>query len=291
MAGQNLNSNKECRGNELMKLVHWQLGFGRRFPGSHAHELFRSALATHVRDRVDSLTIQPFNITLRSRTVECANIIGKISPHSYYSSTSRGPILIGAHFDTRIIADRDDKLKSFPIPGANDGGSGTAVLLHLLDRLAGIDIDRDIFVVLFDAEDVGNIEGNPFSMGARFLAAHPQPVLPGEVLILDMVGGKDMVLNIDTHILHYPGSRRLTEEMWRLALKTGFAPLTRDKENKFKYIVSDHTPFQSLGIPSCILIDIDYPEWHTQADLPEAMSGKSMAMVEELVLTWLSEKC
>jgi len=39
-------------------------------------------------------------------------------------------------------------------------------------------------------------------------------------------------------------------------------------------------------LPTCVLIDIDYPEWHTQRDLPEAMSGESLAMMEDLLIAF-----
>ncbi len=40
-------------------------------------------------------------------------------------------ILFGTHYDTRPIADNDPLGQELPVPGANDGASGVAVLLEL----------------------------------------------------------------------------------------------------------------------------------------------------------------
>ena len=55
-----------------------------------------------------------------------------------------------------------------------------------------------------------------------------------------------------------------------------------------KYIVSDHYPFVRSGVASCILIDIDYPQWHTQDDLPGALSPESLGITEEALKLFLS---
>jgi hypothetical protein len=58
---------------------------------------------------------------------------------------------------------------------------------------------------------------------------------------------------------------------------------------KVKRVICDHYPFLWSGIASCLLIDLDYPEWHTQADLPEAMSERSLARIAAAVLRFLQE--
>jgi hypothetical protein len=109
-------------------------------------------------------------------------------------------------------------------------------------------------------------------------------------VVLDMIGGKDMVLDIDAHILDHPSSRQLTSEVFRLGMAEGWKPFVRDKKDRLKYIISDHTPFARRGTPACILIDIDYPQWHTQSDLPEAMSAESLGVIEEALWLFLSRR-
>ena len=275
-----------------MDLVGWQLSFGVRHPGAEGHARFREALAEHLQARFDETIIQQFSINLNSRQSPCANFIVRLAAKKLpEESAPKGPLLLGTHFDTRLTADReeDEALRGQPILGANDGGSGTSVLLHLADQLKEHRPSRDVYLAFFDAEDVGDIEGYPFSVGAAVYTSRPLPSAPQEVIILDMVGGKGMTLNIDRHIYRYPHSRVLTEKIWRLARIKGIHPVYREKPTKLKYIICDHSPFQMRGYPACVLIDIDYPEWHTHRDLPDAMSGESLVLMEDLLLAYLAD--
>jgi hypothetical protein len=108
------------------------------------------------------------------------------------------------------------------------------------------------------------------------------------MVALDMVGGRDMVLDIDAYSLAHPSSLKLTRHVFRLGLEQGWEPFTRDKPERVKYIVSDHYPFVRRGTASCILIDIDYPQWHTQGDLPGALSAESLGITEAALKLFLS---
>lgn len=275
-------------GAAILKLVEEQVALGPRVPGSEAH----AALGRLLRNRLEAngarTTVQEFSLEFRGRGLACRNIVGVFPARRPRSGGPAGPLLLGTHYDCRFRADRnrDVALREQPIPGANDGGSGTAVFLHMLPSLAAEDLSRDVAVAFLDAEDLGNIDGMDFALGSEWLASHPLPGLqPAEAVVLDMVGGRDMVLDIDAHILASQPSRRLTSDIFRIGMDRGWAPFARDKKDRLKYIVSDHTPFARRGIPSCILIDIDYPQWHTQEDLPAAMSAESLAVIEESL--WL----
>jgi Zn-dependent M28 family amino/carboxypeptidase len=236
---------------------------------------------------------QRFTVRLRGSPVTCRNLVGVVRAggDSAHRASANGALLLGTHYDTRPIADRDaDPAKrGLPIPGANDGGSGTAVLLHMLERMRNARPDRDVMFVFFDAEDLGDIEGHPFSLGAEFFVSHAIPGLPvvEEALILDMVGGDGMILDIDAHILHHEPSRALTQGFFSLGAGMKAAPFMCDKPQKLKYIVCDQWAFLKRGIPTCLLIDIDYPPWHTHGDVPEAMSEESLRIIEEVLWSFL----
>jgi glutaminyl-peptide cyclotransferase len=266
-----------------MGLVEWQVGFGHRHPGAGGHAAFHSALRDRLRATGFAVHEQPFSLRFNGKSCPCVNYVVHLPARA---PAARGPLLVGTHFDSRLIADReeDPDARRRPILGANDGGSGTAVLLHLLERSSAAGPTRDLLVAFFDAEDVGGIEGYEFSVGAERLAASPLPFAPEEVLVLDMIGGRGLVLDVDAHIRHHRPSSRLTTEIFGLAERLGMEPFAAPKPRKSKYIISDHTPFFRRGLPTCILIDIDYPEWHTHADLPQAMSGEALAMMEDLLL-------
>jgi len=226
---------------------------------------------------------QEFTVRLPGGEAGCTNLIGRFPVET--GPGSARPLLLGSHFDTRLQADReaDPELRRRPILGANDGGSGTAVLLHLLPFLAAGRQRREVTVVFFDAEDVGDIAGNPFCLGAsRFVAE--QTELPAEALILDMVGGRDLRLDVDAHILHHPPSLALSRRVFacgRGLHREIFGALhgRRVRRDKLRYIISDQHPFLRYGVASCLLIDLDYPQWHTGEDLPEAMAAESLATV------------
>jgi glutaminyl-peptide cyclotransferase len=282
---------EETAGIEILQLVEHQVARGPRTPGSIAHDELASFLERSLREHSADVTAQEFTVSFRGSTLHCVNLVGVF--RSKEASPSGAPILLGTHYDTRVQADRDpDPVQQIrPIAGANDGGSGTAVLLHMLRWLAETAFPRDLAVAFFDAEDLGNIDGKEFSLGAAWCASHPvSGFSPREVVVLDMVGGKDMVLDIDAHILHHAGSRRLTSEVFRAGSLRGWPPFCRDKPQRLKYIISDHQPFLLRGIDSCILIDIDYPQWHTQADVPSALSAESLGITEAALSLFLSPR-
>jgi Zn-dependent M28 family amino/carboxypeptidase len=277
---------------ELAALVEHQVSLGPRVPGTAAHDRLADELAARLEHAGAEAHVQPFAVRFDGRTVACRNVVGV-----YRCGIPAAPLtLLATHYDTRPIGDRepDPGLRGTPIPGANDGGSGTAVLLHLLAWLgtacAGGGIERDVAVAFVDAEDLGDIDGNPFSLGAEHLAANPPAAVgrPDEVLALDMVGGRDLVLDVDAHVFHHAPSRDLAAGLFRMGASLGLAPFVRGKPERVKYIISDQWPFLRRGVPAGLLIDLDYPEWHTQADLPAAMSGESMAAIEAALMPWLS---
>jgi glutaminyl-peptide cyclotransferase len=271
-----------------MKLVEEQVSLGPRVPGTAPHDTLFRQLEAGLRDHGAEVTVQEFPVEFRGTLLPCRNVVGLFRAAD---AADAPPLLLATHYDTRICADRepDSGRREQPIPGANDGGSGTAVLLHMLARLSRESLRRDVAVAFLDAEDLGNIDGKDFALGAEWLAGHPlEEWAPGEAVILDMVGGRDMVFDIDAHILDHPGSRRLTTRVFRNGIAHGWEPFVRDKKDRLKYIISDHTPFVRRGIPACILIDIDYPQWHTQADLPDAMSAVSLGVTEEALWLFLT---
>lgn len=278
------------QGREILSLVEDQVALGPRAPGTGPHDQLAGRLEQCLREQSAEVRVQEFSVMFRGTRLRCANIVGIFRARG--DSSLRGSaVLVGTHYDTRVRADRerDPARRECPIPGANDGGSGTAVLLHMLPWLARARLARDVAIAFFDAEDLGNIDGKDFSLGAEWCAGHPAAgFAPAEMIALDMVGGRDMILDIDAHSMAHPGSRKLTKEIFQLGLAREWQPFTRDKPDRVKYIVSDHYPFIRRGTASCLLIDIDYPQWHTQDDLPQALSAESLGITEAALLLFLS---
>jgi Zn-dependent M28 family amino/carboxypeptidase len=191
-------------------------------------------------------------------------------------------IVLGAHYDTRMFADHDpDPAKQMnPVPGANDGASGVAILLELARTLPEEIVP--VWLVFFDAEDNGRIEGWDWILGSReFVRANP--VRPRAVVIVDMVGDAD--LNIYREGYSDP---ELTDAIWNVARELGhaskFIPEYRHS------LLDDHRPFLEAGIPAIDIIDFDYPYWHTTQDTPDKVSAESLQIVGETLHAWVVQQ-
>jgi hypothetical protein len=222
------------------------------------------------------------------RGVAVRNIIGK-------RAQGRGaPILIGAHYDTRPRADQDKTNPNAPVPGANDGASGVAVLLELARVLDEAKLKNEVWLVFFDAEDNGELNAcalvpapcdtTPWtwSVGAEYFAAHLR-AQPHAVVIVDMIGDADQ--NIYYERTSDPA---LQDELWKIAARLGY---TRQFIAEPKWALwDDHTPFLARNIRAAVLIDFDYPYWHTTQDTLDKVSGASLERVGRVLQVWLEGK-
>jgi Zn-dependent M28 family amino/carboxypeptidase len=193
------------------------------------------------------------------------NIIGK-------NAIGQGPtVIIGAHYDTRMRADRDPVNPEMPVPGANDGASGVAVLLELARSLRTTRVHNEIWLAFFDAEDDGGISGWDWIVGSTYMAQHLS-ANPEAMILVDMIGDRDQQIYIDRN-----SDRRLSTQLFQIAADLGY-------EDHFiatpkHAMIDDHTPFALRGIPAVDLIDFDYPYWHTTADTIDKISAESLERV------------
>jgi Zn-dependent M28 family amino/carboxypeptidase len=201
------------------------------------------------------------------------NLVGKTQ-----GANDGEPILIGAHYDTRPYADRDPLHPRLPVPGANDGGSGVAVLLELarvldLDRLS-----QPVWLVFFDAEDSGKINGWDWHVGSSFFAENLSEDLEA-VVVVDMVGDRDLQLYMERY-----SNPDLVEEIWSVADELGYEGFISTPKYS---IIDDHVPFLEIGIPAIDIIDFDYPYWHTIDDTTDKISADSLEQVGRTIENWL----
>ena len=126
-----------------------------------------------------------------------------------------------------------------PVPGANDGASGVAVLLELARTLPA-DIKGQVWLVFFDAEDQGNIPGWDWILGSRAFA-QSLTASPDAVVVIDMIGDAD--LNIYQEKNSNPA---ITKEIWDIAAQAGYPQFIATP--KFA-MIDDHTPFLAKGHP------------------------------------------
>ncbi len=158
--------------------------------------------------------------------------------------------------------------------------SGTALLCELTELLKHNRQRPTIDIVCFDAEDWHDIDGKEVSLGARrFVEDLEANEKPDAVLVVDMVAGKNLMLDVDVNCQQHDLSYDFTLNIFRLGRALGLPCFALAKSHPYKWVGCDHTPFMSAGMPSAILIDLDYPPWHTTQDSLEQCDPGSLAQI------------
>ena len=181
-------------------------------------------------------------------------------------------IMLAGHYDTKLF-------KEFRFVGANDGGSSAALLLELARRLAGAPRDYTYWLVWFDGEEAREQRTERDSLyGSRRLAAElaRDKRLPRAMILVDMIGDRDLSIRRETHSAGW-----LTEIVWDAAARLGHG---RHFLRDTLPVEDDHVPFLRLGVPATLLIDFDYPPWHTADDTLDKISAQSLSVVGEVLL-------
>ena len=199
-----------------------------------------------------------------------------------YNTKSQQRILLCAHWDSRPRAEKDpDSTKrDLPIIGANDGASGTAVLLELGRIFKQYQPKIGIDIVLFDGEDYG-ISGRDdgWFLGSYYFAQNLGGYRPRAAILLDMVGDRELGIYREAYSQKYAGD--LNDYIWQIAQEIA-SPVFIDS---LKHAVADdHVPLLANGVKAIDLIDFDYTYWHTQEDTPDKCSAASLKAVADVIL-------
>ena len=273
---------REFDGPAALRYIETQLGFGPRIPGSEGHRLMAVWLDSLLRIRADSVEVQRWtHVTGAGVSLSLVNYLARFNP----GAPTR--LLFLAHWDTRPKADapasRDTTL---PVPGANDGASGVAVLLAMADALKKLPAEIGIDLLFVDGEDYGSFDqgkDQDVLLGSRYYAAHlPAGPPPLYAVLFDMVGDKD--LKIQREGSSVTGAPDVVELVWDLASRLGYSHLFVDEEGL--PITDDHTPLQQAGIRAIDLIDFDYGpgnKWHhSPDDTLDKVSAESLQAVGDV---------
>jgi len=262
---------KQFDGEKALEFVNDQVSFGFRTPGSEAHAQTIDFIRTNLQKNNWNVEIQEETID-NGYTIQ--NIIGK-------REVNQGPwIILAAHYDSRFVSDQDPDpgKRTLPVHGANDGASGVGVLLEL-SRVIPKNLNKNVWLVFFDAEDQGNIENWDWILGSRSFVKQLTGK-PEKVVVIDMIGDADLNLYYE-----HNSDTVLSEEIWNVANKNGFGK-SFIPQYKFR-ILDDHIPFVEAGIKAIDIIDFDYPYWHTQNDTVDKVSANSLNAVGKTLLEWL----
>ena len=274
-------------GNRSMEFLEYQCSFGPRFPGSSGHHNFQDSLKIFLDDLVEMNLVFKDTIVnpITNKKVEITNFLARFNPRA----SER--IMILAHWDTRQIADKDlndDNLEFPPVIGANDGASGTAILMSLAEILSKNPLTKiGVDLLFLDAEDMGVYnKSDTWALGAKSFSKQIKNPLPKYAICVDMVGDKEQEFLIEEFSYMY--APEIVNKVWSLANELGY--------NQFKYIigqriVDDHyVLYNNTGIPSINIIDFQYPNskenyWHTTQDTPDKCSAESLGAVGTVLAT------
>ena len=277
-----------------------QVDFGPRVPNTKAHRECGDYLISKLKQFGCEVISQDFVATKYDGTkMNARNIIGSINPKA------EKRILLTAHWDSRSIADKDTVDKKSPIDGANDGGSGVAVLLEIARSIqqakqkpnVGVDI------IFFDVEDHGepeDYEGNhkveSWGLGSQYWAAHKhkENYTAYYGILLDMVGGKGAIFPHEGESMRY--APMIVRNVWDIASRLGYSTIFVDVEGGG--LTDDHTAVNDVAKIQMIDIVELHPNspkffWqyhHTHGDNITNIDKNTLKAVGQTVLSVLYQE-
>jgi hypothetical protein len=272
-------------GDRAMELLTAQCDLGPRTPGSMGNRQLREMIVDLAQKHGFKAHSLCFEATdpMSGEPVQVCNIVVSAGPEGGER------LWLGAHYDTRPVSDldADPEKRSIPLTGANDGASGVAILLHLIEILGADPPSQGVDFLFFDGEDSGLAgDSSGFCLGSRRLAAtcrdfgNPLSLgTPRGVIVLDMVGKKNLQIPMEAYSM--VNAPEWTEAVFDRARRLGLAAFVPERGHA---VYDDHVPFLEQGIPAVDLIDFDFPEWHTTGDTPDICSGASLEEVGRLMV-------
>ncbi len=276
-------------------LVAKQVAFGPRVPNTAAHVATGEWIVGKLKEYGFEVKEQKFQMEAYNGTkLNLRNIIGSLNP----GAANR--VLLAAHWDTRPLADKDEKDPNTPIAGANDGASGVGVLLEIAraikaaEQKPGIGVD----LIFFDGEDYGQPDNSGISykddtwcLGSQYWSKnkHVSNYRAKYGVLVDMVGAENARFAREGHSMQF--AREIVNKVWKAGNKIGYS-------DYFKYvnapaIIDDHYYVNRIG--NIRMIDIieynmnnpdDYfgPYHHRQTDNMDIISKKTLKAVGQTLL-------
>ena len=264
--------------NRAFVLLEAQCAFGPRNPNSLGHQQCLDFLVRELSFWADTVWTQPFSYTSNNtkETLALTNIVAQ------FNVPQQDRIILGAHWDTRPMADRDPNPanRETPIIGANDGASGVAVLLEIARQLRLDPVKVGVDIVFFDGEDYG--EENvleDYLLGSKHYAQNLHGPKPRFGILLDMIGDRDLHIPFEGNSWY--NCRPIVEKIVAAAKRQN---VSRIENRMGTPVMDDHISLLEIGVPMVDLIDMDYVYWHTLQDVPENCSSYSLSDVGRTVL-------
>ena len=269
-----------------------QVDFGPRVPGTAAQQKCAAYFEQKLKQFGATVYMQKTNVVVyNGKSVPCINVIGAINPEA------KRRLLICTHWDARPFADQDDSATAKPILAADDGASGSAVLLEIARQLQQKNPEIGIDLIFLDVEDYGQPEydlnkkeGDFYCLGTQYWCKNPHvPNYKAENgILLDMVGAKGATFTIEGVSMQYAPT--FNKQVWKYAAQLGWSNFfINDVTDQ---IIDDHYYINELAkIPTIDIIYRSYttrsgfaPHWHTHDDNMSIIDKTTLQAVGETVM-------
>jgi len=265
-AAQDLRLPPSFDGAAAMRHVERLVAIGPRPAGSPGAARARAYIVDELRKAGVSAKVEAFDATTPHGRLPMANVVAVIP--------GRRPdvILIAGHYDTKWFRD-------ITFVGANDGGSSAGLLIELARRLRERQREYTYWVAWFDGEEARESWTATDSLyGSRRMAAElgKSRRLPSAMIVADMIGDRDLGIRRESGSTPW-----MTDAIWASAARLGY---TAHFLPESLAVEDDHAPFVRLGVPAALLIDFDFPPWHTAEDTLDKVSAKSLEIVGKVIL-------
>ncbi len=275
--------------------IEQQVNFGPRVPGSDAHNKCALWLKEELVRFGAEVTVQNF----KTRTYDNVTRSGKNIIASFNPIVNKR-ILLMAHWDTRPFADHDDNADFHytPIDGANDGGSGVAVLLEMARQFKLRSPNVGVDIVLFDLEDWGppfemqlTYDEEYWGLGSQYWSKNPHVYGYSAAfgILLDMVGAKNVEFRREYHSDRE--AKFVVDLVWEKGSDLGYESIFIDEPGG--QITDDHYFVNKYAkIPSIDIIHLDsgsknrsfFDQWHTIDDKIEFIDKQSLQVVGDVMM-------
>lgn len=268
---QKIASKAEFNADSAYSYVKAQVDFGPRVPGSKAHSDCGRYIAGSLESFGADTVIMHKATTVNSKgeTIPVTNIMAR------YNIDEPHRVLLLAHWDSRPWADNDPDPANHnrPVPGANDGASGTGILLELARLFGNERPAAGVDLLFVDGEDSGTEAHNDsWCLGTQeWIKQMPYKVADRPVygILLDMVGGRDARFTREYVSEQY--ARAVNDRVWAMANASGYGDIFVNRQAGG--VIDDHMFINQAGIPCIDIIECanestgSFPTaWHTVND-------------------------
>ena len=274
----------------LYAFVARQVDMGPRIPGTTGHDACVEYITARLRASGAAIEIQdtlfaPAESSVKPQRVR--NITGR------YNAGAPRHVMLLAHYDTRPWADQeaDSKHRNTPIDGANDGGSGVAVLLEIARLMPQLPDNVEVELLFVDAEDAGKYDiDSSWCIGSQAWQAAFDPLarrVPDYAILLDMVGGRNALFPREYFSDRY--AKAVNDRVWNTAQRLGYGNRFPDRQGGA--LNDDHIHILRAGIPAIDIVESANPDtgsfnptWHTLDDNLSNIDPATLKIVADVVI-------